>query len=98
MPRAKGNNSFLKRKAFLSQMEDFPFAYCRYTIRILQVLHSHMENRQYTNQGKRLKTIKHFEIHDLYQSPVFIRCSNFARRFLSTSWNKLFNKQTLRKD
>ena len=46
-------------------MENFPFAYCKHSIRILQVLHSHMENRQYTNQGKRLKTIKHFEIHDL---------------------------------
>lgn len=79
-------------------MENFPFAYCKHSIRILQVLHSHMENRQYTNQGKRLKTIKHFEIHDLYQYHIHLTCSNFARRFLSTSWNKLFNKPTLRKD
>ena len=56
-----------------------------------------MENRQYTNQGKRLKTIKHFEIHDLYQSHVFIRCSNFARRFLSTSVEQTIQQTNIKK-
>ena len=44
---------FLK---FLSHIASIPFAYCKHSIRILQVFHSHMENRAVCKLKKTIKS------------------------------------------